>query len=226
MFYTANLRNEIKIKIDDYVMNFNHLPCVVIIHDLETGRVIYMSDRGVEGLKTTMEEVAALSSADYYKLYFNQNDAEDYVPKILALLERNNDDEIVTYFQQVKFPDKEGLSWHMSSTKIFMRDNTGKPGLTITIAVPIDSMHHMTAKAARLLEENNFLRKNLKTYSKLTGREKQILAMVALGKSATEIANELFISVATAETHRKNIKKKLNANTFELTQYARAFDLV
>ncbi|MFA6086793.1 response regulator transcription factor [Mucilaginibacter sp.] len=226
MFYTVKLRKEIKIKIDEYVINFDHLPCVVIVHDLEDWSVVYMSKRGLKALKTTIEEVSALSSDDYYKLYFNHDDAQDYVPRILALLERNNDDEIVTYFQQVKFPDKEDWSWHMSSTKIFMRDDAGKPSLTITIAVPIDAMHHMTAKATRLLEENNFLRKNFKSYSKLTGRERQVLAMVASGKSAAEIAANLFISVATAETHRKNIKRKLNASTFELTQYARAFDLI
>jgi hypothetical protein len=48
-----------------------------------------------------------------------------------------------------------------------------------------------------------------------------------LGKSTTEIATELFISATTAETHRRNIKQKLNAPTiFELSQYARAFDLI
>jgi hypothetical protein len=55
--------------------------------------------------------------------------------KLLALLERNNDDETVSFFQQVKFPGNDDWSWHLSSTKIFMRDDTGKPSLTITIAV-------------------------------------------------------------------------------------------
>ncbi|MBD1393542.1 helix-turn-helix transcriptional regulator [Mucilaginibacter sp. ZB1P21] len=185
-----------------------------------------MSERGVKGLQTTLQEIQALPAAEYYKRYFNSEDAQDYVPKILGLLERNNDDEMITYFQQVRLPGKPDWSWHMSSTKIFERDPSGKPSHTITIAVPIDAMHHMTAKATRLLEENNFLRRNYKNYSTLTKRERQVLAQVAMGKSAVEIGQELFISVRTAETHRKNIKQKLNASTFELMQYARAFDLV
>jgi DNA-binding CsgD family transcriptional regulator len=50
---------------------------------------------------------------------------------------------------------------------------------------------------------------------------------VALGKSSCEIANELFISVETVNTHRKLIKLKLDiSTTYEFTQYAYAFDLI
>ncbi|MBB5397346.1 response regulator transcription factor [Mucilaginibacter sp. AK015] len=213
-------------QIEEYADAFDSLPCTVIIHDLRDWSVIYMSHRGLALLQSTKEEITELSSGEYYKLYFNQEDAEDYVPKILSLLERNNDEEMVTYFQQVRFPGKEDWNWHMSSTKIFMRDDNGNPATTITISVPLDAMHHMTAKAERLLQENNFLRKNYEKFSALTRREKEVLTHVALGKSAGEIAAELFISVATAETHRKNIKQKLNASTYDLMQYARAFDLV
>lgn len=213
-------------QIEAYAAAFNSLPCAVIVHDLRDWSVVYMSNRGLELLQSTREEITALSSGDYYKKYFNQEDAEDYVPKILALLERNNDDELVTFFQQVRFPGNDEWNWHMSSVKIFMRDEAGKPSLTITVAVPIDAMHHMTAKAERLLKENSFLRQNYKLFSALTRREKEVLTQVALGKSAAEIANLLYISVTTAETHRKNIKQKLKASTYELMQYARAFDLV
>lgn len=49
----------------------------------------------------------------------------------------------------------------------------------------------------------------------------------ALGKSATDTAEVLFISLNTVETRRKNIKQKLDTTAyFDLCQYARAFDLV
>jgi DNA-binding CsgD family transcriptional regulator len=213
-------------QIEKYAAAFNSLPSAVIIHDLRDWSVVYMSNRGLEFLQSTPDEITALSSGDYYQKYFNQEDAEDYMPKIQALLERNSDDELVTFFQQVRFSGNDEWSWHMSSVKIFMRDESGKPNLTITIAVPIDAMHHMTAKAERLLQDNNFLRQNYEKFSKLTRREKEVLTQVALGKSANEIANTLYISVTTAETHRKNIKQKLSSSTYGLMQYARAFDMV
>lgn len=57
--------------------------------------------------------------------------------------------------------------------------------------------------------------------SKLTRREEAILSKVAQGFSSKAISNELNISVRTVETHRQNIKTKLQLNTTaELTKYA------
>jgi len=221
------LPEEIRNMIAECAPVFDEMPCVVVLHDLRDWSVAYMSNRGLQLLNVTLQDITAITSEEYFSKYFNPEDAGDYVPKILGLLERNNNDEMVTYFQQVRFAEGNDWNWHMSSVKIFARDADGQPLLTITLAIPIDAMHHMTAKAERLLRENNFLRENYKTFAKLTNREKQILGLTALGKSAAEIAETLFISETTAETHRRNIKQKLNTPTiFELSQYARAFDLI
>lgn len=55
----------------------------------------------------------------------------------------------------------------------------------------------------------------------LTSREQTILLELAHGKSNKDVAEELFISVRTVETHRKNIKRKLGiTSTAGLTRYA------
>lgn len=55
----------------------------------------------------------------------------------------------------------------------------------------------------------------------LTGREKDVLKLVAEGNSNKEVARELDISVRTVETHRQNIKNKLDIHTAAgLTRYA------
>ncbi|MEM5535248.1 response regulator transcription factor [Neptuniibacter pectenicola] len=55
----------------------------------------------------------------------------------------------------------------------------------------------------------------------LTGREKDVLILVSEGNSNKEIARELDISVRTVETHRQNIKQKLDIHTAAgLTRYA------
>ena len=46
---------------------------------------------------------------------------------------------------------------------------------------------------------------------KLTKREKDIVNLIAKGKSNKEIADALFLSELTVKTHRKNIKDKLGA---------------
>ncbi|NLS07936.1 response regulator transcription factor [Rhizobium sp. P32RR-XVIII] len=55
----------------------------------------------------------------------------------------------------------------------------------------------------------------------LTPREGDILGLIGTGSSNREIAETLGISSATAETHRKNLKKKLGiATTAGLIRYA------
>ena len=55
----------------------------------------------------------------------------------------------------------------------------------------------------------------------LTGREQSVLLELAMGKSNKEVALDLDISVRTVETHRKNIKRKLDiTSTAGLTRYA------
>ncbi|WP_426483446.1 response regulator transcription factor [Flavobacterium sp. 2] len=44
----------------------------------------------------------------------------------------------------------------------------------------------------------------------LSTREKAILRLIGEGKTSNEIAEELFISKSTVDTHRKNILKKMN----------------
>jgi len=54
----------------------------------------------------------------------------------------------------------------------------------------------------------------------LSSRELEIAILLAQGKSKTEVADELFISVFTVETHRKNIYAKLRLHSLnELTLY-------
>jgi DNA-binding NarL/FixJ family response regulator len=55
----------------------------------------------------------------------------------------------------------------------------------------------------------------------LTLRQREILKMIAEGKSNKEIGDLLYISVRTVERHRANMMEKLNVRkTAELVQYA------
>ncbi len=55
----------------------------------------------------------------------------------------------------------------------------------------------------------------------LTVREKDVLSLVAAGKTNKEIAGLLHLSIRTVECHRSNMMKKLNIGTVaELVRYA------
>ena len=61
----------------------------------------------------------------------------------------------------------------------------------------------------------------------ISRREKQILQLIVDEKTTSEIAEELFISFGTVETHRRNLLLKLNArNTAGLVKAALEFELL
>ncbi len=61
----------------------------------------------------------------------------------------------------------------------------------------------------------------------LTPREKEVLILITKEYTNQEIANELFISIRTVDTHRRNLLEKLQAkNTVGLVKYAMKSGLV
>ncbi|MGJ5643430.1 hypothetical protein I3217_15030 [Formosa sp. S-31] len=67
---------------------------------------------------------------------------------------------------------------------------------------------------------------NDKKLTELTCREKEVLIVLASGKTSKEIASSLNISQHTVDKHKKNIKKKLGLNTIgELVKFALSTNL-
>ena len=61
----------------------------------------------------------------------------------------------------------------------------------------------------------------------LSDREREVLQLLALGHTNQEIAEQLHISVRTAETHRAHIMQKLGLSTrAELVRHALAHGLL
>jgi DNA-binding NarL/FixJ family response regulator len=64
-------------------------------------------------------------------------------------------------------------------------------------------------------------------YDLLTSREQEILALLAEGLSAKEVAEKLFISPRTVENHRSSIMRKLDLHSnHELIRYAAKLGLI
>ncbi|HNR70853.1 MAG TPA: response regulator transcription factor [Verrucomicrobiota bacterium] len=64
-------------------------------------------------------------------------------------------------------------------------------------------------------------------FAQLTPREREVLVLIAEGKSNKEIADQLNIGVRTIETHRERIMRRLNIHSVAgLTKYAIANGLV
>ena len=73
----------------------------------------------------------------------------------------------------------------------------------------------------------SYRRKSDPNYMELTPREKDILRLVCKEMNSQEIADKLFISKHTAETHRRNLLSKTGCkNSVGLVKYAIENELI
>ncbi len=104
----------------------------------------------------------------------------------------------------------------------YLLKNTDQETLRKAIHAVVDNQQYIDAQLQKnMLEETLTGKKRNLHEVLLTKREEEILAMVAKEYSNQQIADELFISLRTVQTHRLNITQKLGAkNTASLVKEA------
>ncbi|RAW01009.1 response regulator [Pseudochryseolinea flava] len=79
----------------------------------------------------------------------------------------------------------------------------------------------------RKYSQNVSKKKQREDLIKLTNREIEIIKLIADGLTSQEMADKLFISPRTVETHRANLMKKVGVkNAIELVKKAQQLDLI
>jgi DNA-binding NarL/FixJ family response regulator len=95
--------------------------------------------------------------------------------------------------------------------------------LVTAVEALLEGRTFFTSKVAQLVLEG-FLRSNADTQPAiptLSAREREIVQLLAEGRSNKDVARALGISVKTAETHRSNIMRKMDFESLsDLVRYA------
>ncbi len=83
---------------------------------------------------------------------------------------------------------------------------------------------YLSPKVADIVVKNyvsKFSKSRMPVPPTLTNREREMLQLLAEGKTTKEIASGLHVSIKTVETHRRNIMSKLNSHSVaDLIKYA------
>jgi two-component system invasion response regulator UvrY len=86
---------------------------------------------------------------------------------------------------------------------------------------------YVSSSAGEALAESLFSRPDASGHASLSDRELQVLRMLGTGKTVTEIATDLSLSVKTISTYRARILEKLGMRTTaQLVRYCVAANLV
>ncbi|NER80762.1 MAG: response regulator transcription factor [Leptolyngbya sp. SIO1D8] len=122
--------------------------------------------------------------------------------------------------------DEGGLISSMvkNGAKGYILKNTGKAELLAAIKAVHKGETFFPGKIKDILLTNMMGKKSQQSaffIPKLTSREKEIITLIVHEFTTQEIADKLFISVKTVETHRKHLLQKLNVrNTAGLVRIA------
>jgi two-component system, NarL family, response regulator NreC len=112
-----------------------------------------------------------------------------------------------------------------AGAKAYLLKDSAETDLARAIRAAADGKSFFSPAVGRVLLED-YVRKLQRTggedsYDLLSPREREVLQLVAEGKSSKEIANLLNLSVYTVETHRARVMQKLNLRGIpELILYA------
>jgi DNA-binding NarL/FixJ family response regulator len=112
-----------------------------------------------------------------------------------------------------------------AGARAYLLKDSAESDLIAAIKALSDGKSFFSPAISRLLVEDYMRQLERKgvddSYELLTTREREILQLLAEGKSNKEVANMLNLSLYTVETHRTHILQKLNLHTVpELILYA------
>lgn len=117
---------------------------------------------------------------------------------------------------------QQTMSWKINVKKDHLSDKA-----VIIIEQPLSELSNSIKILKMLTRDSEFLKRNRSRFNSLSDREKEVFFLLAMGYSSEMIAEELFISKHTAQTHRKHLKEKLKIKSFkDLMTYARVFGFI
>ncbi|TCD01652.1 response regulator [Pedobacter psychroterrae] len=105
----------------------------------------------------------------------------------------------------------------------YLLKNTDKTELVVAIKSALEGQRYLPQRISQMLLNESLGKSNPSAYfiPKLTSREKEILDLIIKEYTTEEIAEKIFISVKTVESHRSNLIQKLGVkNTAGLVRIA------
>ncbi|HWV74678.1 MAG TPA: LuxR C-terminal-related transcriptional regulator [Pseudosphingobacterium sp.] len=200
----------------------DHLPGSVMLQDLPTATNLYMNQYGCEKLRHSSEELKALGP-DYFRNFFPQDEILVIRKELTCFLQQQDPDKIFPFYQRVRTGKNGDYEWYFTSSRI--ADEEGQR--LIHVALPAAHLETALFRSQCLAPPNEYACKNYALYSALTKRERELITLIAEGRTSSYIAENLFLSIHTVNNHRKNIIRKLEINSLaELIRFAMAFGLL
>ena len=175
--------------------------------------LLYMSPRMEKDMQISTEEIKKIG-AQYLRNHIHPETTERVIPQLSDFVKNIDFDKTLSFYQYIEIPGK-GFLWFLSTVRFYTEETL------IVITVPVSVLKEFNGRIKEILNENIYLRSNLKIYQRLTKRERELIKLFSAGLTNQEVADQLHISKLTVKTHRNNIYRKLNiSNLSQLMHFA------
>lgn len=203
----------------------DYLPGNVLVTNLTTFSTEYMNQSGCNILMHSVEELEQLGPA-YFEKFFVKEEMKECIGRYIQMQQHQDASSIFNFAHRVKPLKAPFYKWYFASAKLLFEPGKPVSNKMIVIVNEVNTLCSLAKKINDVLEESEWMKKNFSKFCRLTAKEKEIIRLLVLGGNTNFIADALFITKLTVNTHRRNIKHKLEIKTFaELYQFAAAFGL-
>lgn len=200
------------------------IPALVYINELKrcgdpfSLKNVYLNQYGLNLIGFTREEIDKMGYR-FYEEVIHPDDME-IIPQTFEATINNQTTTTFVFMQRLKFKGQLKYHWFYDQGIILSTYEDGSPHQALMVSVEVTNSMVTHNQLNTALKEISQLKYALKL-STLTPREKEVLHLIAKGKTDKEISVELCISVPTAKKHRNNIIHKTGVNnTAELVALA------
>ncbi|HTE22942.1 response regulator transcription factor [Flavitalea sp.] len=132
---------------------------------------------------------------------------------------------VYSFFSRYALKVTSQWSWLLSSAHLHIPKDSGEEEIVV-FTYDLDSLGDIKPRLYNALESQIYFQENFNNVSSLTRKEREIVGLLASGLNSREIAQKIYISVHTVNTHRKRIIEKLGIKDHVgLLKYAEAFGL-
>lgn len=204
----------------------DYIPGNVMVQDLSTLTNTYMNRSGCNILRQSKEELALLGP-QYFARFFPPEETVIIKSELFRFLQQKDESKVYSFFQRVRPNADTAYKWYLTSTKFYPDLDRSNNLQLMHVSIEVGDTCYAAKKMNYLCQQNEFIQQNFVKYNTLTRREKEIIGMIAEGRSSFTISEQLFISRHTVNNHRKNILRKLQVRTVsELIKFALTFDML
>jgi len=184
-----------------------------LLDNIKESGTVYEADSKKELLTRLTSEDIAVVVLDY--TLFDFSGPED----LLNVSSRFNNVHWVLFSEELSSDFLRNYLYRCTHFSVVYKD-CSKEEISTALSLALKKERFICNKAINQLLSKQLPIPDKQEYS-LTVSEREILGLIALGKTNKDIAQERFSSIHTITTHRKNIFRKIGVNSVhEATKYA------